>query len=141
MFVVGTALEVTSSVTAASFHPQSIRIKRGSRIRSAHFQVHTAFTSGGSATLTLGTYKAQTPATVDDQDGIDAAIALTAIDAIGDIVVCDGALVNGVVSVGATANDDVELVALYTTAAFTAGTGTLTVEYEEPSDGANGLAS
>ncbi len=141
VFIVGTALEDVGSVTAASFYPQSARLKRGARIRSAHFQVHEVFTSGGAATLTIGTYKAQTPGTVDDQDGIDATVAIAAINGIGEIVVCDGALVNGTIPVGATSDSDVEIVATRATAAFTAGTGTLTIEYEEPTNGADGLAA
>lgn len=140
-FLVATTLEDVGSVTAASFYPQSIRLKRGSRITRAHFQVHEVFVSAGGGTLTIGTYRAQTPGTVDDQDGIDATIAVAAINAIGEIVVCDGALVNGTVPVGATSDSDVEIVFTRATAAFTAGTGTLTVEYVEPNDGADGLAA
>jgi hypothetical protein len=130
--VLGTAIEASASLTAASLPPQAIRIKRGSLIKRATFETVVAFT-GSSSTLNIGTYKADTIATVDDADGIDATIALTAMDAVGETVICDGALVNGVVPVGATSDSDVQIVFGYGTAAFTAGKGILTVEYQEPS--------
>jgi hypothetical protein len=128
LLITGTSLEDT--VTVTSLPPQAIRLKRGARITRAFLQVVTAFTSGGSATLDIGTFA--TDATADDADGIDAAVALTAIDAIGEMVTCDGALVGGAVAAGATANSDVVIAASYNTAAFTAGTAILTVEYVEP---------
>lgn len=128
LVIKGTSLEDTVSV--ASLPPQAVKIKRGSRITRAFLQVVTAFTSGGSATLDIGTFAAD--ATPDDADGIDAAIAVTAIDAVGDLVTCDGALVGGTVPAGATSNSDVIIAASYSTAAFTAGEAILTVEYVEP---------
>jgi len=99
-------------------------IPAGAYITKAYFIVETAFTSGGAATLTLGT---QTAAGADiDADGIDVAVALTVIDAIGDVVVCNGAQVNGVVTVGSA---DAYISAVYGTAAYTAGAGTLVIEY------------
>lgn len=131
MLITGTLLGSTASATGIP--PQSVRIKRGSIIQASKFVVQTPFTSGGSATLTIGTYKADDVSTVDDDDGIDATIALTAIDAAGETVVNDGALVNGTVPVGATSDSDVQIVAHYGTAAFTAGVGILTITYIEPS--------
>lgn len=117
--------------------PQSAIIKRGSRILSASFVVTTAF-AGTSATLNIGTWGVKTreygitPA-VDDADGIDAAIALTAIDAIGATVQCNGALVNGVTTCGAVSASDVVVSYANPTAnAMTAGKGILTIEYVEP---------
>lgn len=128
LFITGTALEDT--VTVASLPPQSLRLPRGTTIKSAKFQVVVPFTSGGAATLDIGTFAAD--ATADDADGIDAAIALTAIDAIGEVVVCDGALVNGTIPAGATSNSEVIIAASYNAAVYTAGTGILTVEYSLP---------
>jgi hypothetical protein len=92
-------------------------------ITNAWFVVDDAFTSGGSGTLGLGLYTAA-GATID-VDGIDAAIAKTALDA--DMgVVCDGALVDGTENVGAA---NAYVGALYATAAFTAGSGKLVIEY------------
>lgn len=134
VLVTGTSIEASASITAASFPPQAAIIKRGAIIQRAKFVTVVPFT-GSSSTLNIGTYAVNTPGTVDDLDGIDATIALTAIDAIGETVVCDGALVNGTVGVGATSNSDVQIVFGYGTAAFTAGSGILTVEYIEPSFG------
>ena len=101
-------------------------IPAGSYITGAHLLVSTAFTSGGSATLTVGTYT-QAGAAVD-ADGIDAAIALAAIGA-DKAVACDGAAVGGTATVGGA---DVYVEAIYGTAAFTAGEAKLVIEYIEP---------
>lgn len=110
--------------TAATPEANDAFIPAGSYIKNAWLVVDEAFTSGGAATLTLGTYTAAGAAI--DADGIDAAIALTVIDAAGDVVANDGAQVGGLVTVGA-ANAYVE--AIYGTAAFTAGSAKLYVEY------------
>lgn len=129
-----TALEAVGSLTVASFPPQGIIIPRGSRILEASFQVTTAFTTSASGALNIGTNTGRVDGayTADDENGIDAAIAVTALDAIGAVVACDGALVGGVTSCGAAATSDVQLCFGYTTGVFTAGAGVLTVRYIEP---------
>ena len=98
-------------------------IPAGAYITKATLIVTTAFT-GSSAALNIGL---QTLAgSAIDADGIDVAIAVTAIDAIGDVVACNGALVAGVLTVG-SANAYVSFD--YDTAAFTAGAGKLVIEY------------
>lgn len=97
-------------------------IPANSVITRAYFQVGTAFTSAGSATLQLGLQ--ETDGTVVDADGIDS-IAVAALTA-GAAVVNDGALVGA--SVGAA---DTQISVDYGTAVFTAGTGRLVVEYLE----------
>lgn len=101
-------------------------IPAGSYITSASLIVTTAWTSGGSATLTIGAY--QQDGTTVDADGIDATIALAALAA-NKGVACDGALVGGTATVGA---NDVYIEANYGTAAFTAGEAKLVIEYIEP---------
>lgn len=98
-------------------------IPAGSVILSATLVMTTAATSGGSATLTIGTYEADGDAI--DADGIDAAVALAVIDAVGDTVRCDGAHLTtaGYVAV------DAHIGMIYGTAAFTAGAGQLVIEY------------
>ena len=130
-----TALEVAGSLTVASFKPQDIVIPRGSRILEASFQVKTAFTTSASGALNIGTNSGGLDGayTDDDENGIDAAIAVTALDAIGAVVACDGALVAGVTTAGANATGDVKLCFSYSTGVFTAGAGVLTVRYIEPS--------
>lgn len=113
-----------SSFGASNIDPLDPVIPAGSVIVNADLVMKTAATSGGSATLTLGLYNAA--GTAIDADGIDAAIALTAIDAVGDVVQCDGALVNGVLTTGSAA---AYVGAIYGTAVFTAGAAKLVIQY------------
>jgi hypothetical protein len=107
-----------SSATAAFIPANAL-------IVSAHFVVDTAFTSGGAATLDIGLFNAA--GTAIDADGIDADIALAAMAA-DYAVVCNGVLADGTQNVGA-ANAYVGF--SYETAAFTAGSGKLVIEYIE----------
>lgn len=98
-------------------------IPAGSVILSATLVMTTGATSGGSATLTLGTYNSA--GTAIDADGIDATIALTAIDGDGETVRCDGAHL----TTGGYISANAYIGAIYGTAAFTAGAGKLFIEY------------
>lgn len=98
-------------------------IPSGALVTKATLTVLTAFTSGGSATLDIGLIGAD-GSTAVDLDGIDAAIALTALNAVGKQVTCDGALINGV---ALTADGQPYVKA--GTAAFTAGKAELLIEY------------
>lgn len=134
-----TDIEDTDSITTASLPSQSVTIPRGSYIKSANFEVLTVFTSSNAAVLDIGTYEAGGDGSStgdDDADGIDADIAITAIDAVGDVVACNGALVAGVVSCGAVSNSDVVVVFGWDAYAFTAGAGILTLEVVVPSGSA-----
>jgi hypothetical protein len=102
-------------------------IPANSYITSATVIISTAFTSGGSATLTVGAYQ-QDGSTID-ADGVDAAVALSALNATTKAVACDGALVGAALSVG---DNDCYIEAYYGTAAFTAGEAKLVIEYIEP---------
>lgn len=102
-----------------------VAIPSGSQIVSATLYVTTAFDSGGSATLDLGFLKAD--GTELDYNGIDATIAETAIDAIGDVITCDGALVGG-----ALLTDDAYPSYGVNTATFTVGQGKLVIKYFKP---------
>ena len=119
-----TGTEVPSSVAPPQDHDAFI--PAGSYITSASLIVTTAFTSGGSATLTIGTYEQD--ASVVDADGIDATIAVADLVA-NKAVACNGAAVGGTATVGAA---DVYIEAIYGTAAFTAGEAKLVIEYIEP---------
>ena len=100
-------------------------IPAGSILRSATIIVSTAFDSAGDAgTLTIGLSKPD--GTVIDADGIDAAIAQTAIDAAGEEVACNGALIKTKL-----ANDSCVTVEV-DTAAFTAGRAKLILKYITP---------
>ena len=98
-------------------------IPAGSLITRANLVMTTAATSGGLATLSIGTYNAAGTAIV--ADGIDSAIALEAIDAIGETVRCDG---THTTTAGYIA-ENAYIGAIYGTAAFTAGVGKLYIEY------------
>jgi hypothetical protein len=121
--VVGTDLTSASAVLNGG-GVSAVVIPAGAILRRATFVTEVAFTSGGSATLNLGLAKFD--GTTYDADGIDATVALTAIDAIGETVTCDGALVGGALAY------DCILVADYDTAAFTAGRGKLFIELIYP---------
>lgn len=110
--------------SAAAIDPLEAFIPAGSIILNATLHIETAATSAGSATLTIGTY--DSAGTAIDADGIDAAIALTAIDAANDIVRCDGAQASGV---GGYVAAKAYVKAIYATAAFTAGAGKVYIEY------------
>lgn len=95
-------------------------IPSGAIIKDAYLVVNTAFTSGGSATLDLGT-KLAAGTNVDD-DGIDVAIAVAALTD-NAVIACNGA------QIGARATADWYPMATYDTAAFTAGAGKLVIKY------------
>lgn len=100
----------------------------GSRITAATLVVTEAFDSGASATLDLGLANADGTYTNLDEDGIDAAIAESAIDTAGKVVSCDGALV------GASSSARTSVIGYPSydldTAAFTTGKGYLIIEYD-----------
>lgn len=131
----GTSVPSSWAAANVAAQAQAALIKRGSIIHRATFETVVAFTSGGAGTLNIGTYGGAALTTADDADGIDATVALTAMDAIGETVICDGALVGGTVPVGATSDSDVMIGFTYGTAALTAGKGILTIQYTEPSGG------
>lgn len=96
-----------------------LRVPANSRIKEATFTVITAFAGGTSYNFGLN----QPDGTVIDADGIDAAVATAAIDAVGETVACDGALVANTAGIGA--NDGQLVVAA--TGTYTAGKGRLRV--------------
>lgn len=118
-----TLTELGTTFGAANINVQNPVIPANSLILSATLVMSAAATSGGSATLTIGTYNAA--GTAIDADGIDATVALAALNAIGSTVRCDGAHLStaGLVTV------DAYIGAIYATAAFTAGTAKLFIEY------------
>ena len=95
-------------------------IPAGAVIKDAYTKVTTACTSGGSATLGIGT-KAVAGTTID-ADGIDAAVAVAALGA-DAVVVSDGALIGTKVTV------DSYITTVYGTAVFTAGAVEVVIKY------------
>jgi hypothetical protein len=128
--IVGTSL--TSSDALVSPQP-TVGLPDGAHIVSATLYVTTAFV-GATGTLTIGLWNDDGDGTysVNDADGIDATIAVTAIDAIGDHVACDGALVgSGAINLAGTGDRNLYVSAFYATAAFTAGEANLVIEYHQ----------
>ena len=128
-----TGTSVTSSDALLSTHPVA-GIPDGSQIVSATIYVTEAFTSGGSATLSIGLWNDDGDGTfsVNDADGIDATVALSALNAIGKQVACDGALVGaGAATLAGTGDRPLFLSVSYGTAAFTAGKADLVIKYRK----------
>lgn len=125
--------DLVDTITNADVPPQAAQIRRGSTILSATLVTTVAWT--GTGTLDIGTWGRGTLGTpvVDDADGIDADIDIdVALAAVGDTVQCNGALVNGAVTVGETSDSDCVISASWETAVPTAGQAILTVRYIEP---------
>lgn len=118
-----TLTSVGTTFGAANIDLMNPYIPAGSLILSANLVMTTAATSGGAATLSIGTYNAAGTAIV--AAGIDSAIALTAIDGIGETVRCDG---THLTTAGYVA-ENAYIGAIYATAAYTAGVGKLYIEY------------
>lgn len=91
--VIWNELEAFGTVT---YLGRTVRIPDGVLLTDATIEVTQPFTSGGAATLTLGFHNAD--GTQYDADGIDATVALTALDTVGETTVCDGALVNTILA-------------------------------------------
>ena len=102
-------------------------VPANSVITDAFMVVEEAFTSAGSTTLSIGF--AEDDGTVIDVDGVDATIAKTAMDAVGDVVQCDGALVGGVVTVG---TDNAYPYITIGTGPYTAGKAKVVIKYFTP---------
>ncbi len=114
-----------TDVTAAD--PESPFLPADSVITRATLYVTTAFV-GATATLDIGLKVAA--GTNTDDDGIDGLIAVTALDAIGDTINCNGAYVSSVGNLtGLRITADQYIMTTWDTAAFTAGAATLVVEY------------
>jgi hypothetical protein len=106
----------TEEIVSEQVLPDNVNLK------SAELYISTAFV-GATGTLSIGLIQADDRSTAIDADGIDATIAVTAIDAIGDTVSCDGALIGTVIT-------EPGLVTMTNgTADFTAGVGKLTLTY------------
>jgi hypothetical protein len=130
--------DLSDTFSATDRKPQEVIIPRGSVIKSAYIQTLVAATSGGSATLDIGTWGTSDAA--DDPDGLVEDVTIAEMTSIGEVHVCDGALISasGQTAVGATSTSDVVLAPSYETAAFTAGRIRLTVEVIVPAGSTGG---
>ena len=111
--------DLNNDGTLNGFNIGDAGLPDGAHITKATLMVTVAFAGGTS--YNIGTYTVAGSAI--DADGIDAAIALTAIDAVGDVILCDGAQVGGTLL---TADGYLVVAA---TGTFTAGAAKLVVEY------------
>lgn len=127
--VVGNA----ASVAFSDINLYEPAIPSGAIITKATLMVTTAFV-GASATLNIGLYYNNSGALgTIDADGIDATIAVTAIDADGDLIACDGAYVsNGSNTTAKQLANAAYIICDSDTADFTAGAAELLVEYYVP---------
>jgi hypothetical protein len=100
-------------------------IPAGAYIEDALLVVTTAFDSAGDA-ATLGIGTAEADGTPVDADGIDVAIAESAIDTAGKEIACDGAQVGAVLATTSYVTVTVG------TEKFTSGEGYLRIRYTIP---------
>lgn len=117
--ITGTAL-LDAAVPNALEAANSAVIPSGAYVKGIYFAVTTAFTSGGSAVLDIGTVGLD--GVIVDDDGILAGTAVATLVANYDTAT-GGALV------GTKLTSAQVVYASYDTAAFTAGEGVLVVEY------------
>lgn len=94
-------------------------------------QLRTLTPFAGGTTYDIGL--SESDGTVISADGIDAGIALADIDAVGETVICDGALIEATAGIGSQAGQ----VVITATGTFTAGHASLEVEYIVLDDRAN----
>jgi len=113
-------LEAFGTVTILSDH---VLIPDDAFLEKASFIVEEVF-AGSSATIDFGTIDTDRT-TEHDEDGIDDGIAVTAIDAVGDEITCDGTLIGTVLD----NTTPMYLTATVGVADFTAGKGYLRVYY------------
>ncbi len=117
--------DVANTDTAAP-NPHEAFLPADSVMTRATLYVTTGFV-GTNAVLDIGLKLAA--GTNTDDDGIDSAIAVTALNAIGDTIICNGDLIvdSDLTAVRFTAAQ--YIMTTWDTAAFTAGAATLVVEY------------
>lgn len=137
LHVTGTRLGTTATFANGGLDERGVKLPNGAVIESAVLYVDTAFTSGGSATLDVGTFR------VDGSTGSNGAAAngLVAARAVGSLTtgsrfVGTGSQVGTKLNVTAPAgrdDDGLFVAASYNTAAFTAGVGRVVITYRVPS--------
>jgi len=132
-----TRIATTATFANGNLDERGVKLPSGAVIESAILYVDTAFTSGGSATLDIGTFRVD--ATTDtggaDDNGLVAARAVGSLTA-GSRFVGTGAQVGTKLDVTAPSgrdDDGLFVAATYNTAAFTAGSGRLVITYRTPS--------
>lgn len=120
--VIEANITLTGLGTAAAIVDDNVFIPKGYVITQVETITTTAATSGGSAVLNVGLQR-RDRSTEIDYDGILAAVALTAIDTLGETNVIRKGSTGAGALVGTVTSADYSgyLTADYDTAAFTAG--------------------
>lgn len=131
-----TLADLADAFAAANRKPQEVVIPRGSIFKRATLRTLVAAVSGGGGTLDIGTWG--TGDAADNPNGIVDAVTVAEMTSIGEVHVCDGAMINasGQTAAGVTSTSDVVIAPSYDTAVFTAGVVELVLEYDEPAGSA-----
>lgn len=116
----------TTDVTVPN--PNEAFLPADSVMMRATLYVTTGFV-GATGVLDIGLKTAD--GTNTDDDGIDAAIAVTALNVVGDTILCNGDLIVDGDLTAVRFTEAQYIMTTWDTAAFTAGAATLVVEYLE----------
>lgn len=123
--------DATALTSSAAIVAEGVTIPSGARISKVEVVAETACTSGGAAVLNVGLHRLDRTTAID-ADGLVAALALTSIDASGDVVeLVQGSTGHGAL-VGTTLANAGMFVAYYGTAAYTAGALKVRVSFYMP---------
>ena len=124
-----TALTASDVIVAGT---DNIEMPAGFTIEAVEVIADTAATSGGAATLSIGLMR-KDRSTLIDAVGLVSAMALTAIDTIGEKNVLTKGSTGAGTLVGTTVGSNPgHFTAKFGTAAFTAGVVTVRVRYRKP---------
>lgn len=126
MKIVGTDLPATAGAVELA---NAVIIPAGAKVLRALLHVDTLFTSGGAATIEVGTYTLADAA--DDEDSLitSANTLLANIDTTAEEVTGSGVLVGGAPLAAAR-----KVAVRRTTTTYTAGVGTVIIEYALPAN-------
>lgn len=130
--VVSYSADLNNDGTVDGFHDGDVRLPANASITQAVLVMKTAAASGGAATLIVGTFKKD--GTAIDADGI---VTLTEgvvanMNAIGKRVYGAGAHVSATAGTAGVGTSNAYIGLTVGTAAFTAGTARLIIEYIDP---------
>ena len=129
--VVEVRFNLTSLGTATALLEPGIIIPKGARIDEVVVISETAATSGGAAALNIGLVRLDNTTAIDE-DGLVAALALSAINVAGEENELTAGVTGAGALVGTTLANAGKLVADYDTAAYTAGTVLVRVRFYVP---------
>lgn len=127
-----TDITATAAIPGSSTRGElGIQIPSGVRIEQIELFAETAFTSAGAATLDVGLIRYDRTTELD-YNGFVAALALTAIDGLGEKTTITLGSTGAGALVGTTLTNPGIMTVNYTTAAYTAGKLKIRVRYYKP---------